>query len=89
MGNQQAAAAQPQGHAAGERVNAPTEAAVLTAHGFRLLARADEARPVYRPGLIAAALLAFTDAEHGHPATAADLDHAIRGGDGRGDNPDR
>ena len=89
MGNQQAAAAQPQGHAAGERVNAPTEADVLTAHGFRLLARADEARPVYRPGLIAAALLAFTDAEHGHPATAADLDHAIRGGDGRGDNPDR
>ena len=89
MGNQQAAAAQPQGHAAGERVNAPTEADVLTAHGFRLLARADEARPVYRPGLIAAALLAFTDAEHGHPATAADIDHAIRGGDGRGDNPDR
>lgn len=88
MGNQQAAAAQPQGHAAGERVNAPTEADVLTAHGFRLLARADEARPVYRPGLIAAALLAFTDAEHGHPATAADIDHAIRGGDGRGDNPD-
>ena len=68
---------------------AVTEADVLTAHGFRLLARADEARPVYRPGLIAAALLAFTDAEHGHPATAADIDHAIRGGDGRGDNPDR
>ena len=70
-------------------MNAPTEADVLTAHGFRLLARADEARPVYRPGLISAALLAFTDAEHGHPATAADIDHAIRGGDGRGDNPDR
>ena len=71
----------------GEAVNEAAE--VLTAHGFRLLARADEARPVYRPGLIAAALLAFTDAEHGHPATAADIDHAIRGGDGRGDNPDR
>ena len=70
-------------------MNVPTEAAVLTAHGFRLLARADEARPVYRPGLIAAALLAFTDAEHRHPATAADIDHAIRGGDGRGDHPDR
>ena len=70
----------------GEAVNEAAE--VLTAHGFRLLARADEARPVYRPGLIAAALLAFTDAEHGHPATAADIDHAIRGGDGRGDNPD-
>ena len=70
-------------------MNVPTEAAVLTAHGFRLLARADEARPVYRPGLIAAALLAFTDAEHGYPATAADIDHAIRGGGGRGDNPDR
>ena len=70
-------------------MNVPTEADVLTAHGFRILARADEARPVYRPGLIAAALLAFTDAEHGHPATAADIDHVIRGGDGRGDNPDR
>ena len=70
-------------------MNAPTEADVLTAHGFRLLARADEARPAYQLGLVAAALFAFTDAEHGHPATAADIDHAIRGGDGRGDNPDR
>ena len=62
-------------------MNVPTEAAVLTAHGFRLLARADEARPVYRPGLIAAALLAFTDAERGHPATAADIDHMIQKGE--------
>ena len=62
-------------------MNVPTEAAVLTAHGFRLLARADEARPVYRPGLIAAALLAFTDAEHGHPATAVDIDHMIQKGE--------
>ena len=62
-------------------MNVPTEAAVLTAHGFRLLARADEAGPVYRPGLIAAALLAFTDAEHGHPATAADIDHMIQKGE--------
>ena len=69
-------------------MNAPTETDVLTACGFRLLARAETAHPTYRPGLIAAALVAFTDAEHGHPATAADIDHAIRGGDGRGDNPD-
>ena len=62
-------------------MNVPTEADVLTAHGFRLLARADEAGPVYRPGLIAAALLAFTDAEHGHPATAADIDHMIQKGE--------
>ena len=61
------------------------EADVLTAYGFRLLARADEARPVYRPGLIAAALLAFTDAEHGHPETADELGAAIRGG-GTGEN---
>ena len=70
-------------------MNAPTETDVLTACGFRLLARAETEHPTYRPGLIAAALLAFTDAEHGHPATAADIDHAIRGGGGRGDNPDR
>ena len=80
MGNQQAAAAQPQGHAAGERVNAPTEADVLTAHGFRLLARADEARPAYRLGLVAAALFAFTEADHGHPETSAELGGGDTGG---------
>ena len=47
-------------------MNAPTEADVLTAHGFRMLARADEARPAYRLGLVAAALFAFTEADHGH-----------------------
>lgn len=62
-------------------MNVPTEADVLTAHGFRLLARADEARPVYRPGLIAAALVAFTDAEHGHPTTSVDVDHLIQKGE--------
>ena len=70
-------------------MNAPTETDVLTACGFRLLARAETAHPTYRPGLIAAALVAFTDAEHGHPAISVDVDHAIRGGGGRGDNPDR
>ena len=54
-------------------MNAPTEADVLTAHGFRLLARADEARPAHRLGLVAAALFAFTEADHGHPETAAEL----------------
>ena len=44
-------------------------AEVLTAHGFRLLARADEARPAFRLGLVAAALFAFTAAGHGHPDT--------------------
>lgn len=63
----------------GEAVNEAAE--VLTAHGFRLLARADEARPVYRPGLIAAALVAFTDAEHGHPTTSVDVDHMIQKGE--------
>ena len=82
MGNQQAAAAQPQGHAAGERVNAPTEADVLTAHGFRLLARADEARPAFRLGLVAAALFAFTEADYGSPEAADDLGAAIGGGGG-------
>ncbi len=90
MGNQQAAAAQPQGHAAGERVNAPTEADVLTAHGFRLLARADEARPAFRLGLVAAALFAFTEADYGHPETADELGAAMRGGgDGGGDHADQ
>ena len=89
MGNQQAAAAQPQGHAAGERVNAPTEADVLTAHGFRLLARADEARPAYRLGLVAAALFAFTEADYGHPETATELDAVMRGGDGGGNHADQ
>ena len=41
-------------------MNAPTEADVLTAHGFRLLARADEARPAYRLGLVAAGWLLVT-----------------------------
>ena len=86
MGNQQAAAAQPQGHAAGERVNAPTEADVLTAHGFRLLARADEARPAYRLGLVAAALFAFTEADYGYPETADELGAAIWGGGDSGGN---
>ena len=45
-------------------MNAPTETDVLTACGFRLLARAETAHPTYRPGLIAAALVVFTDAEH-------------------------
>ncbi len=67
-------------------MNAPTEADVLTAHGFRLLARADEARPAYQLGLVAAALFAFTEADHGHPETAAELGAAIRGGDGTGGN---
>lgn len=62
-------------------MNAPTEADVLTAHGFRLLARADEARPAHRLGLVAAALFAFTEADHGHPETAAEL-----GGGGTGGN---
>ena len=85
MGNQQAAAAQPQGHAAGERVNAPTEADVLTAHGFRLLARADETRPAFRLGLVAAALFAFTEADYGYPETADELG----AGDGGGDHADQ
>ena len=89
MGNQQAAAAQPQGHAAGERVNAPTEADVLTAHGFRLLARADEARPAFRLGLVAAALFAFTEADYGYPDTADELGAVTRGGDGGGDHADQ
>ena len=63
-------------------------AEALTAHGFRLLARADEARPAYRLGLVAAALFAFTEADHGHPETAADLGAAIGGGGG-GDHADQ
>lgn len=71
-------------------MNAPTEADVLTAHGFRLLARADEARPAYRLGLVAAALFAFTEADHGHPETADELGAAMRGGgDGGGDHADQ
>ena len=62
-------------------MNAPTETDVLTACGFRLLARAETAHPTYRPGLIAAALVAFTDAEHGHPATSVDVDHMIQKGE--------
>ena len=64
-------------------------AEVLTAHGFRLLARADEARPAFRLGLVAAALFAFTEADHGHPETAAELGAAMRGGDGGGDHADQ
>ena len=71
-------------------MNAHTEADVLTAHGFRLLARADEARPAYRLGLVAAALFAFTEADHGHPETADELGAAMRGGgDGGGDHADQ
>ena len=71
-------------------MNAPTEADVLTAHGFRLLARADEARPAYQLGLVAAALFAFTEADHGHPETADELGAAMRGGgDGGGDHADQ
>ena len=70
-------------------MNAPTEADVLTAHGFRMLARADEARPAYRLGLVAAALFAFTEADHGHPETAAELGAAIRGGDSGGNQTDQ
>ena len=62
-------------------MNAPTETDVLTACGFRLLARAETAHPTYRPGLIAAALVAFTDAEHGHPAISVDVDHLIQKGE--------
>ena len=59
---------------------AVTEADVLTAHGFRILARADEARPAFRLGLVAAALFAFTEADYGYPDTADELDagHAGR-----------
>ena len=69
----------------GEAVN---EADVLTAHGFRLLARADEARPAFRLGLVAAALFAFTEADYGYPETADELGAAI-GGDGGGDHADQ
>lgn len=44
-----------------------SEADVLTAYGFRLLARAESARYPYRRGLLAAALVAFTDAAHSRP----------------------
>ena len=64
-------------------------AEVLTAHGFRLLARADEARPAFRLGLVAAALLAFTEADYGHPETAVELDTAIRGGGTGGNQTDQ
>ena len=64
-------------------------AEVLTAHGFRLLARADEARPAFRLGLVAAALFAFTEADHGHPDTATELDAVMRGGDSGGDQTDQ
>ena len=66
-------------------MNAPTEADVLTAHGFRLLARADDARPAFRLGLVAAALLAFTEADYGYPETADELG----AGDGGGDHADQ
>ena len=62
---------------------------VLTAHGFRLLARADEARPAFRLGLVAAALFAFTEADHGRPETADELGAAVRGGDGGGNHADQ
>ena len=64
---------------------AVTEADVLTAHGFRLLARADEARPAFRLGLVAAALFAFTEADYGYPETADELG----AGDGGGDHADQ
>ena len=64
-------------------------AEVLTAHGFRLLARADEARPAYQLGLVAAALVAFTEADHGHPETADELGAAIRGGGTGGNQTDQ
>ena len=67
-------------------MNAPTEADVLTAHGFRMLARADEARPAFRLGLVAAALFAFTEADYGHPDTATELDAVMRGGGDSGGN---
>ena len=70
-------------------MNAPTEADVLTAHGFRMLARADEARPAFRLGLVAAALFAFTEADHGHPETAAELGATIRGGGTGGNQADQ
>ena len=66
-------------------MNAPTEADVLTAHGFRLLARSDEARPAFRLGLVAAALSAFTEADYGYPETADELG----AGDGGGDHADQ
>ena len=62
-----------------------TEADVLTAHGFRLLARADEARPAFRLGLVAAALFAFTEADYGYPETVDELG----AGDGGGDHADQ
>lgn len=46
----------------------PAEADALIAFGFRLIARAETAAHPYRRGLLAAALVAFTDAEHGRPA---------------------
>ena len=67
-------------------MNAPTETDVLTAHGFRLLARADDARPAFRLGLVAAALFAFTEADYGYPETADELGAAIQGGCGTGGN---
>ena len=67
----------------GEAVNEAAE--VLTAHGFRLLARADEARPAFRLGLVAAALFAFTEADYGYPETADELG----AGDGGGDHADQ
>ena len=70
-------------------MNAPTEADVLTAHGFRMLARADEARPAYRLGLVAAALFAFTEADHGHPEASAELGATIRGGGTGGNQADQ
>ena len=70
-------------------MNAPTEADVLTAHGFRMLAQADEARPAFRLGLVAAALFAFTEADHGHPETADELGATIRGGGTGGNQADQ
>ena len=70
-------------------VELPTEADVLTAHGFRLLARADEARPAFRLGLVAAALFAFTEADLGPPEASAVLGATIRGGGTGGNQADQ
>ena len=48
-----------------------SEADVLTAYGFRLIARAETAAHPYRRGILAAALVAFTDAAE-YPAATTD-----------------
>ena len=70
-------------------MNAHTEADVLTAHGFRLLARADDARPAFRLGLVAAALFAFTEADYGHPEASAELGATVQGGGTGGNQTDQ